>query len=665
MAPLGEYRTLLEYKGFLFCSTNDEVSRSSAMRYGAVLLFLACFAGLCRSQPNDLPFQPYELRIVVRHGAHTWLGQPFREEFRRSLTDMLTDAFGPMVRLEVIDLRDLPRDQWRPGWREVDSRGLSALESARIVDPGKTHFLTVEFARGQYEISSRQWDSETGWSSSLSVARTSDRALVGRVAGRLVAEGFGVIGSIIGTGTPSGLGEVTATLRFKGGLLTPYLDRWVKAGDVFAVAVVSPARNDQTPRVSIQRDILVRVMDRPKNGEAPARVIFRSTENPLTRLATNQSIRCIRMGAGVGPVRLRLVDDRGQPHTRVLQLRLHPQAFQEGLSPDEEVLNPDRAGLFVSRRTYDQMAFARVITGGTQIARLPVAILLDREATAVVGVDAAQEQFGQLQAMKSELLRNYKEAVLVQIDAYNEITTLVKQTKNADALKRATSARLALERELEQLHARKEEVRKQLAGTKISLADCDDVEKDLENHKVRMNRLIGRLIETDRLENAPDKVERKLRLQQQHNKVQVLLDSDDYDGALALLKQIAEEYPEETNVKKQIDELERQWSIKSEAHREAREFVYRDWAACRTSAEVESKLAQARQKLSVLVQVGDRLTMLKLRNSLPTVGKVLADEARNLADSNPDDERLGKLKALIEDFDRFGQEIDAAIRAGD
>ena len=635
------------------------------MKYCGVLLLLAGLSGFAGGQTDDPLQQPYELRIVVRHGAHTWLARPFREEFRRHLSEMLTNALGAMVRLEVIDLRDIPRNEWRPSWREIDSRGLNALDSIRFSEPGKTHFLTVDYVRGQYEIASRQWDSETSWPSSLVQARTSDRALVGRIAGLLVADTFGIVGTIQGTGTPSGIGEVTTKLRIKGGLLTPHLDRWVKAGDVFAVALVQPARNDQAARSVLQPDTLVRVVDPPKNGEASVRVIFRRSENPLRRLSAGQSFRCIRIGAGTGPVRLRLVDERGQPHTRTLQIRLHAQAFQEGVSPDEEVLNPDRGGLFVSRRSYSQMAFARVITGGTQIARLPVPILLDREMTAVVGLDAEREQFGQLHALRSELLRSYKEAVLMQIDAYNEITTLVKQTKNADALKRANSARLALERDLEELHLRKEEIRKQLAGTKISLADCDEMEKDLENHKVRMNRLIGRLIETNLLENAPDKVERKLRLQQQHNKVQVFIDSDDYDAALALLKEIATEYPEETNVKKQIEELEKQWSIKSEAHREARDFVYRDWTSCRSSADLASKLPQARQMLTVLSQVDDRLTMLKLRNSLPTLGKILADEAKTLADANPDDEKLAKLKALIEDFDRFGQEIDAAIRSGD
>jgi hypothetical protein len=636
------------------------------MNRGWTLVWLIAVPTVTLAQgtlPNDMP---YDLRIIVRHGAHTWLGKPFRDEFRRHLSAMLTDAFGRLAQIQIVDMKDSPKEEWPPFWREVDRRGLAALETLALNESGKLHFVTVDFTGGQYEIAARQWDADTGWVSQVTQARTSDRALVGRLAGKLIAESFGIVGTLVGKGSPSGIGELKATMQIKGGILTPQLDRWVRPGDVFAVSIATNPRGDQPPRTVVQRDLLARVVDLSKNGTATVQVVYRSAENPFARMAPNQSARCIRMGTGVGPVRLRLVDDRGQPHSRTLQIRLHSQAFQEGLSPDEEVVNPDRGGLFVSRKSYDQMAFARVITGGTQIARLPVPILPDREVTAVVGIDSAQEQFGQLQAMKSELLRSYKEAVLVQIAAYNEITALVKQTKNSDALKRANSARLALERELEQLHLRKEEVRKQLAGTRISLKDCDDVEKDLENHKVRMNRLIGRLIETERLENAPDKVERKLKLQQQFNKVQVLMDSDDYDGALALLKQIAEEYPEEMNVKKQIDELERQWAIQSDAHREARDFVYREWTACKTSTDVENKLPLVRQRLAVLAQVGDRLTMLKLRNSLPTVGKILADEAKSLAESNADDaeDKRAKLKKVLEDFDRLGQEIDTAIRGG-
>jgi hypothetical protein len=634
------------------------------MKFSWIVAGLLVFPAVTPAQKISADDEPYDLQIVVRHGAHTWLGRPFRDEFRRNLLAMLTDAFGPMAQIRIVDMREVPKDQWPALWRDIDRRGLKALDSATPTETGKRHFVTIDFLDGQYEVAARQWDGDTDWLSQLVVARTSDRALVSRLAGKLIAETFGIVGTLLGKGAPSGIGEVRASLRLRGGSLTPFLDRWVRPGDVFAVSIVTNVRGEQPNRKVVQRDILVRVVEPTTNGVAPVRVVYRSSDNPLARLTASQSVRCIRMGASHGPVRLRLVDDRGQPHTRTLQIRLHSQAFQEGLSPDEEVVNPDRGGLFISRKSYDQLAFARVITGGAQIARLPVPIFPDREVIAVVAIDAAQEQFGQLQAMKSELLRNYKEAVLVQIDAYNEITKLVKETKNADALKRANSARLALERELEQLQVRKQEVRKLLEGTKITLTDCDEVEKDLENHKVRMNRLIGRLIETERLENAPDKVEKKLRLQQQHNKVQVLIDSDDYDGALALLKQLTEEYPEETNIKKQFEELDRQWAIKGDAHREAREFVYQVWAASKTPADIEKNLPLVRQRLNLLAQVGDRLTMLKLRNSLPSLGKILADEARNFANTEEDEEKRAKFKKLVEDFDRLSQEVDTAIRGG-
>jgi hypothetical protein len=110
--------------------------------------------------------------------------------------------------------------------------------------------------------------------------------------------------------------------------------------------------------------------------------------------------------------------------------------------------------------------------------------------------------------------------------------------------------------------------------------------------------------------------------------------------------------------------LDRQWAIKGDAHREAREFVYQVWAASKTPADIEKNLPLVRQRLNLLAQVGDRLTMLKLRNSLPSLGKILADEARNFANTEEDEEKRAKFKKLVEDFDRLSQEVDTAIRGG-
>src|SRR5207302_13458 len=115
-------------------------------------------------------------------------------------------------------------------------------------------------------------------------------------------------------------------------------------------------------------------------------------------------------------------------------------------APEEDVLNPGRNGLFVSKNSYDQLAFARVVTGSTSIARFPVEVYEDRVVTVEVALDAKKEQAGQLQFQVNELYRMYLDSWKVAVNSSNEIRALTDQSKNEEALKRATARSLLASR---------------------------------------------------------------------------------------------------------------------------------------------------------------------------------------------------------------------------
>ncbi len=598
--------------------------------------------------------QPIELRVVLKCGSHNWLGKQFRDDLRNNLAGMLQDALGPMAAVSVYDLKETPADQWQPGWKQFDAKGFAGLDGPQDLDGAKTHYLRVDFVNGQYELQARQVDGSTGWVSPWRRERTADRVFVPRLAGKMIGQDFGIVGTVVGKSD-------TVRIRFQGGRLGATLDRWVHRDDVFALYQVMPKNGQGKIRAAHVPDTVIRMTEDSRDGAAVGQVVYRGRTNPVAGASAIGGFRCVKMSTVIGPMRLRLIDDKGQPHVRALQVRVHPQAFQEGFSSEEEVLNPDRGGVFISKTKYNQVAYVRVVTGGsTEIARMPVPVFDDREVTVTVGLNPDLERAGQLYGERTELVRRYRESWLLQRDRYTEIA---KQSNNSKSLARAEALRKALDDDLERLHARREQIKKEAGSQEISFAECDQIDGLLKDHRERLNRLIGQLKEFIALDNAPDKVERRVKLKELHNKAKVLEDGFDFDGALAVYRQIVKEFPEETNVKREMELLERNWALKSDAHRQAREFIFKEWPQVKTADEVATKLPTARQKMQVCVGVNDKLTLLKLRATLPDVGKILADEITALKNAGEaDTDKVNKLKKLVDDFTKFGQEVDAALK---
>src|SRR5207245_7399537 len=126
--------------------------------------------------------------------------------------------------------------------------------------------------------------------------------------------------------------------------------------------------------------------------------------------------------------------------------------------------------------------------------------------------------------------------------------------------------------------------------------------------------------------------------------------------------EILKEMPDDAAAKKQRDELAAKWQLKGNEHAQARQFVYEEWAKLKSVTDIENKLPTARLKFQVLQNVGDQLTVLKLRNSFPQLQKIFRDEAAALAQSD-DADKKARLKKVGEAFDKFQQEVDAASGA--
>jgi hypothetical protein len=604
----------------------------------------------------------YQLQVVFKCGAHLWLGDQFRDDLRNDLAGILRDALGSMADVRVFDLKKVPAAEMDPFWKSFDSKGFSALDAPRELNGIKTHFVRVDFVNGQYELQSRQQDGLTGFVSPLRFERTVDRALVTRLAAQMIARDFGIVGTAIGSGTDV-LGEGDAIVSFRGGTHSAPLDRWVHKGDVFAVYRIM-AGDAGKERGTVEANVLVKLTDDPKNGTAPGRVIYRKQANPLKTPAGELGFRCIRLATIVGPMRLRLVDDRGQPHTRTLQVRVHPEKFLTDINPQEEVLEPERGGLYTSKRSYENMCYVRVVTGTQMIARIPVEILDDRPVTVEVGLSLEQEVRGQLMYKRSELRRMYDEAVYVHLNAaLSEIAALQKSGKNEAAAKRAKENSLTLDDDIKRLSTQMSEIKEEAENAKVTidLKDCEDLSKKLLVRQTDLYQKIGALDEQIRAANDPTVLAAKKKFNDSLVRATALIDSNEYDQAIAQYQTIIKEFGEDPNVRKKLEELEALWKVHSPDQAAARKFLYDEWAKAKTVAEIETKLPLMKKHLQVLAREKDRLALIKMQNAQIEVGKILRDEIQAAAQNPDDKDKVEKIKKLGTEFDALSAEIEAAM----
>ncbi|HEV3144147.1 MAG TPA: hypothetical protein VGZ47_09710 [Gemmataceae bacterium] len=627
----------------------------------ALLIVLFPLPALAALDPETK--DKYKLKIVLQCGAHNWLNESFRSDLRNNLAATLQDALGGMADVEVIDAKTVPFDQWPQLWKDVAGKGLSALDGAASPSSEKTHFLRIDFVNGQYELQSRQIDGATGVTSPLRRDHTSDRVVIVRLASRMIGEDFGIIGTVEGQGD-------NVRVRFKAGELDVPLDQWVHRGDIFALVQVSPPTGpaDKTPRAKRLPDTLVQLLDDPKKGTCPARVVYRGIKNPLASPGRAAGFRCVKLDAvRGGTLRLRLVDfTTGQPLTKALQVRVHPEGFQSGESADDEVLIAEPNGLFVSKRKYDGIAFVRVVTGATVLAKIPVEILEDRTMTAALSLNPELESRGELDNRKNELERMFAEAAMVQETLSKEIGALsTKQKNNAAALKKAKECFQVLEGDLKLLEPELQNLKKETGGQKLNLDRCEKFDRDLQQQKTAVLKTIGRLEELVRLEQDPTRLAQERHLKDLFNQGVLHEGNLDIDAAIACFEQLLKESKDQPNVQKELDRLKAAWAVQNEDHRQARNFVYVELPRVKTLPDVETQLPAARQKLQVLKQANDQFTLQKLQNVTLEIQKRLEEAIQkfNASEEAQDMEKNAKVKKIAEDFDKFRQEVFDALKA--
>jgi hypothetical protein len=562
---------------------------------GLLALLLATPA----SAASDLK-TPYKLRIVLHVARHRLLTDVFRQQVARELGDGLRAALGDLAKeVDVVTTHKRLPDVLRLGL----ARGLDGWKERTGV---KTHFVLIDYRGVYYEIQARQHDGITGLSTGLNIPvirrdRTRDRAFVARVAALMVARDLGLVGTIT---TNPDRGSRTVKVELRGGGLGVSLKRWIKVGDVFGVARGNPA----APALAVPWTYL-QVEKAPVKGVCVCRLFSRYL------LSRAIGARCIHLGTTTAPLKLRFMEEKpDRSLARLDAVRLQVRRF--GFDDKDGVLqrNTDAVRDFDTTRDgesgrFKNLAFVTVLNGETVRARIPIPIL---DRLIVVPVPAASQENDLLALRVSQLQRDVADSYLVQTDLFKEINTLT--TKGASRAKALARVRSALTRSRED-HARlskeRDEVLREIKGMtegkRPSLAGVNSRLKDLKSGEAALREHIDHLEKIEKAENTPEKkvwlgeVERARLLEKQAETGQ----------AIKIYEKILKEGFKSPDTRRHLDKIKKQWTPKSEEHREARQFIYKKWPTVVT-ADLKDALKKAEDAFKVCKKAGDLIGLRKL-----------------------------------------------------
>ncbi len=349
--------------------------------------------------------QPYSLTIVLRVAPHRLLTPVFKGQLQRELGDSLQASLGKLAKVQVVTTHPLLKD--------IDSRGLQAVLDGLEKGPataGKLHFVLLDFAEGQYTIQAGQYDGLTGLATPIvRQAHTDDRQFVAKQAALLVERDFGIVGTVV-----KKIEGAKIEVALKGGGLGDSVDRSIKKDQIFALAQILQAGTGK--RAVRVREAFLQVVEEPKQGVCICRLInrYRDDASKLMEKPGVLGYRCLKLGSDEGPLRLRLVDDKGLPLDG-LQVEVGRHGFdrKDGFKPRGSTKG---GNLPFSPEKYEHLAFVKVLYRRTLIAQVPVVILNGRTAVCRVSIADPNETVGQVLARKKRVVERLLESLQVQDD---------------------------------------------------------------------------------------------------------------------------------------------------------------------------------------------------------------------------------------------------------
>jgi len=626
---------------------------------------------------------PYRWQVLLHTRPHPLLSAAYRADVRREIIAAIPPMLGPLGTIEVVDLADLPQEQWPAIAKEFNSRGWAALDASHLreLDGVKTQILHLELRGSDHVIETRQLDGFTGLALPLSRRTTRSPELVGRLAGLMLDHDFGLDGTVETAGRPAG----EAIIRIRGGALGP-IDRFLPPGSVFAVAGVRksirppgpPPMRTATGRVvekvkeappaftAVPREFtLLRTVEAAKDGSVRCKV-FAGYPNALPAAGV-LGYRGLKLPTVSTPLSIRLVGRTGGTPRATTSATVRANDIGWEVKPGSDELD-QRDGVFRSSRPLGHLAFLTLNAGPTRSSRVPIPVLGSDPVDIPFNLDPADEKRIAFERDCNDLARHVADARTSQNGYFAVLKTLMEAQKNREALARAQAA-VALtdadEKELAAAHAR---LRESVVLSPAMTATLDGCERRITDLRGSKAELIARTADLDRLvarENDPLAAAMEIQAESLNTRIKLLLQRGDVDEALTVYDQLVTLLPNNPEVASRRDKLRGEWTTKSEAHTKAREYLTQSWPALITIPDLKESLKTLESSVDECIRQKDRYTCRKLLTTVAVLPVKVHDLTQSLDGTKDADrvvlsdaekviETVGTIEAKVREFLKDG-----------
>src|SRR5262249_3955165 len=157
-----------------------------------------------------------------------------------------------------------------------------------------------------------------------------------------------------------------------------------------------------------------------------------------------------KLGTADAPLRLRLVNDAGLPHSK-LQVKVGRGGFDMAGNDLIHDGSTSREGYLESARPLSHVAFVVVPSGPAVVARIPIPIWEDAIAVRTLVLDPNSTRIAELITLRDLYVRRLDDALGLQHDLGKNLVELLGKSQYEDALLRAKKGVTRLEEDLRNL----------------------------------------------------------------------------------------------------------------------------------------------------------------------------------------------------------------------
>lgn len=612
----------------------------------------------------------YPWRIVLHTSRHPVLNPTFRDQLSREIQAALQGTVGPVAEVSCIDLASIPAAEWEPLWKQFDEKGWSALEPAsdRTLTGIKTHFLRIEYKGGQFHLEARQHDGFTDMPTPM-LRKRSVRStdMVSRLAAMMLEPDFCPTGTI--DYDPDQAEHVFVNLRGSG---IGSLERYVRLGSIFAVARVrdlpkprGPGADPNAPTGLIaqpQDYTLLKVIEPIKGTRVKCQVLTRWLAPFGRDWKRMTGLRCMKLPTVDSPVNLLLVGRDGIPHARGTLVQVAATDTDFRSRPGQQDAFEFRDGLYRSGRSFNQVACVQVALGAGRPQQFPIPVVSTDPVVIRFDIRPEDEERAMFERACNDLRNQVGEAALAQVALFKEVSRLIDNRRNRDALNRAETGLAAMEQTSkvlsEELQRIQEDPKAEHKIAKEILTQTKQRLDAIAAAQQALGKRITDLQEAVKKSNDPIRIEKEFREKELAERIKEFLVRGDVDDALKAYDDLITLRPMDQELKDRREQLQREWAPRDEEHRKARES-FRAWTQAKTAEEFREALGPLREAAEVFLRKRDRFGLRKMLNLLDPAAvalRTILDEA----DTNTE-QGVETIKT-VEDVINSVRELEQTIR---